>query len=70
MQHIERSGWRRGQYTALAGTAATLARYRITRTARNDWRALPDTLYQGGKVLYAPTLRKLDAMLVGISRDV
>lgn len=69
MIHIEKSNFRRGEYTALAGTAATLQRYRIFRDIvglagrRMGWRAIGDN----GSHETAGTLAELDRRFVAMS---
>jgi hypothetical protein len=67
MIHIERSAFRRGEYTALAGTAATLTRFRIQRRSYG-WLASPVAWTPTGITLQSRTLRDLDAKLVEFSQ--
>jgi hypothetical protein len=72
MQHIERSAFRKGEYTALAGTAATLTRYRIYRE-HGVWYASPRGTNSMARDLTRPSLmfarlRDMDIHFVEMSR--
>ena len=70
MQHIERSAFHRGEYTALAGTAETLTRFTIKRRSFG-WVAWPTTFgtsTTNGLLIAARTLRDLDAKLAEFSK--
>lgn len=71
MIHIERSAFHRGEYTALAGTAATLARYRIYKRD-TVWVAIPllpasKTRDPDKATLTCDTLREMDEVFVDMS---
>lgn len=71
MRHIEKSGFHRGEYTALAGTAETLTRYRIYKRD-TVWIAVPliqstRTRDPDKSTLTCDTLRELDAEFVSLS---
>ena len=67
MQHIERSAFHRGEYTALAGTAETLTRFTIQRRSCG-WSAWPASRTPTGYYFEARTLRELDAKLEEFSK--
>lgn len=74
MVHIEKSGFHRGEYIALAGTAETLTRYRIYRQ-HTVWHAIPlipltQTRDPAKDVLVFDALREMDEHFGEISRHV
>jgi len=73
MQHIERSAFRKGEYTALAGTAQTLTRYRIFRRD-TIWVGIPLiqctlTRDPAKPCVECDTLRDMDAVFISISGE-
>ena len=67
MQHIERTQnahYSRAPYTALAGTADTLARWYISKWG-SKYRAFNTNT---GAHLYAPTLEAMDAKFAALSK--
>jgi hypothetical protein len=68
MQHIEKSAFRRGEYTALAGTAATLTRFKIIRR-NGTWVATPAAWTPGAlPEMRDRTLASLDSRMADLSR--
>lgn len=73
MQHIVKSIFRRGEYTALAGTSQTLTHYRIYRHHK-VWTAIPlipttTTRDPEKACLTCDTLRELDQEFQAISAN-
>ena len=67
MQHVEKCPFRKGEYTALAGTAETLTRFTIKRRSWG-WGAWPASWTPTGYHFEARTLRELDAKLAEFSK--